>query len=46
MQDILDIQEGEGILRITLNRPERLNALNPALATALREVLRDRTAPG
>lgn len=37
MQDILDIQEGEGVLRITLNRPERLNALNPALATALRE---------
>lgn len=41
MQDILDIQEGEGILRITLNRPERLNALNPALATALRECFQD-----
>ena len=37
MQDILDIQEQAGVLRLTMNRPERLNALNPALATALRE---------
>jgi enoyl-CoA hydratase/carnithine racemase len=37
MQDILDIQEQGGVMRLTLNRPERLNALNPALATALRE---------
>jgi len=37
MQDILDIQEQGGVMRLTMNRPERLNALNPALATALRE---------
>lgn len=37
MEDILDIQEQGGVLRLTMNRPERLNALNPALATALRE---------
>ncbi|WP_372656454.1 enoyl-CoA hydratase/isomerase family protein [Hydrogenophaga sp.] len=34
--DILLIEEAGGIARITLNRPHRLNALNPALATALR----------
>ena len=37
MQDILDIQAQGGVMRVTLNRPERLNALNPALSTALRE---------
>ena len=37
MQDILDIQEQGGVMRLTLNRPERLNALNAALSTALRE---------
>jgi enoyl-CoA hydratase/carnithine racemase len=37
MQDILDIEKSGGVLRLTMNRPERLNALNPALATALRE---------
>jgi len=37
MQDILDIQEQGGVMRLTLNRPGRLNALNPALSTALRE---------
>ena len=37
MQDILDFQEQGGVMRLTLNRPERLNALNPALTTALRE---------
>ena len=37
MEDILDIQEQGGVLRLTMNRPERLNALNSALATALRE---------
>ena len=37
MQDILDIQAQGGVLHVTLNRPERLNALNPALSTALRE---------
>ncbi|MDP3836014.1 MAG: enoyl-CoA hydratase/isomerase family protein, partial [Hydrogenophaga sp.] len=34
---ILQIEEAGGIARVTLNRPHRLNALNPALATALRE---------
>lgn len=34
--DVLLIEEAGGIARITLNRPHRLNALNPALATALR----------
>lgn len=37
MQDILDIQEADGVVRLTMNRPQRLNALNPALATALRD---------
>jgi enoyl-CoA hydratase/carnithine racemase len=37
MQDTLDIQTQGGVMRLTLNRPERLNALNPALSTALRE---------
>ena len=37
MQDILDIDQQGSVLRLTMNRPERLNALNPALATALRE---------
>lgn len=37
MQDILDIQDQGGVMRITLNRPQRLNALNPSLSTALRE---------
>lgn len=37
MQDILDIQDQGGVMRITLNRPHRLNALNPALSSALRE---------
>lgn len=36
--NILQIEEEEGgIARVTLNRPHRLNALNPALATALRD---------
>lgn len=30
------IDERDGIARLTMNRPERLNALNPVLATALR----------
>jgi len=34
--DVLLIEESGGIARLTLNRPQRLNALNPALATALR----------
>jgi enoyl-CoA hydratase/carnithine racemase len=34
---VLQIEEAGGIARVTLNRPHRLNALNPALATALRE---------
>ncbi|WP_332749714.1 enoyl-CoA hydratase/isomerase family protein [Hydrogenophaga sp.] len=35
--DILRIEEAGGIARVTLNRPQRLNALNPALATGLRD---------
>lgn len=34
--NILQIEEAGGLARVTLNRPHRLNALNPALATALR----------
>jgi enoyl-CoA hydratase/carnithine racemase len=34
--NILQVEEAGGIARVTLNRPHRLNALNPALATALR----------
>ena len=30
MEPVLVSQEG-GVLRVTLNRPERLNAFNPAL---------------
>lgn len=36
-ENLLLIEEAGGIARVTLNRPHRLNALNPALATALRE---------
>ena len=35
-EDVLLIEETDGLARVTLNRPHRLNALNPALATALR----------
>jgi len=41
MSDILDIQVQTGVMRLTLNRPERFNALNPALATALRTCFQD-----
>lgn len=34
--DVLLIEEAGGVARVTLNRPQRLNALNPELATALR----------
>lgn len=37
MHDVLLIEEQGGVARLTMNRPQRLNALNPALATALRE---------
>lgn len=35
-EPILLQHESGGVLRLTLNRPERFNALNPAMATALR----------
>lgn len=35
--EVLRIEESGGIARVTLNRPQRLNALDPALTTALRE---------
>lgn len=39
--DILLIEEAGGIARLTMNRPHRLNALNPALADALRGYFQD-----
>lgn len=36
-QPVLCVDERDGIAHLTLNRPDSLNALNPALATALRE---------
>lgn len=39
----LEVSLAEGILRVTLNRPERLNAIDAALAQALRETI-DRAA--
>lgn len=41
MTDILLSQLEAGVLTLTLNRPERLNALNPALMRALVEALAD-----
>ena len=35
MQDILDIQQDGGVLRLTMNRPERLNTMNEPLIAAL-----------
>jgi enoyl-CoA hydratase/carnithine racemase len=37
MEQVLLVEEGGGIARVTMNRPQRLNAMNPALVTALRE---------
>jgi enoyl-CoA hydratase/carnithine racemase len=34
---VLQIEESAGVAWLTMNRPERLNALDPALTTALRE---------
>jgi methylglutaconyl-CoA hydratase len=39
--DVLRVVEEEGILSLWLNRPEKRNALNPALVKALAEALRD-----
>lgn len=39
--DILQSTLEEGVLTLTLNRPDRLNALNPALMRALVEALAD-----
>jgi 2-(1,2-epoxy-1,2-dihydrophenyl)acetyl-CoA isomerase len=38
MPDLLETNE-DGIVRLTLNRPERLNALSPAMLAALAEAL-------
>ena len=41
---VLDIVETDGVAWLTLNRPERLNALSPELMTALREYFQSLTA--
>lgn len=41
MSDVLLIEEREGVAWLTMHRPERLNALNPELATALRTYFQD-----
>ncbi len=40
-EEILQSQLDEGVLTLTLNRPDRLNALNPALMRALVDALSD-----
>jgi enoyl-CoA hydratase/carnithine racemase len=44
MEDELDIRYGDGVLRLTMNRPERLNAMTPALGDRLAEELEGATA--
>lgn len=41
---VLDIEERAGVARLTMNRPERLNALDPALTKALRDYFEALTA--
>ena len=36
MDEVLHIDEIDGVARVTLNRPDQLNAMNPALVAALR----------
>lgn len=36
-EQVLVVEEKDAVARVTMNRPQRLNALNPPLATALRE---------
>ncbi|WPG37047.1 enoyl-CoA hydratase/isomerase family protein [Variovorax sp. EBFNA2] len=37
MSDVLQIEQRDGVAWLTLNRPERLNALDPVLVRALRD---------
>lgn len=46
MTQPLLIEDNAGVRVLTLNRPERLNALNNDLLTALRDAIRDCRAPG
>lgn len=41
---VLQIEERAGVAWLTMNRPERLNALDPALTTALRDYFEGLTA--
>jgi len=41
MSDVLGRERNDGVLVLTLNRPERLNALNPPLMRALVEATRE-----
>lgn len=41
MADIVRYEASDGVARITLNRPERLNAMNPALIDAAVEAIRE-----
>ena len=36
MSDVLLVEEEGGLARVRMNRPERFNAMNEALVTALR----------
>jgi enoyl-CoA hydratase/carnithine racemase len=37
MDQILQVEESDGVARVTMNRPTQLNAMNPALVLALRD---------
>lgn len=37
--DVIDVQERDGVVRLTVNRPKALNALNPEVLDALSEAL-------
>jgi len=37
MEQVLLVEESEGIARVSMNRPDRLNAMNPPLVAALRD---------
>lgn len=40
-KDALVVEEARGIARVTMNCPDRFNALSPAMAAALRHYFKD-----